>query len=252
MQRRAIVAEQPAELGERWEVAAVGESGHAEGTPGAGGYQPAFRGIDGGERPGRMPACRVGLGAHGEDGGGDHVRGRGNDVHLVRLGQAGGLGGYLQRLVPAPRVDICPPEHGQAPAAGTPHAGSPEPLHGFFQQGDRHAGLVQEPGGGSYPPQRGLFHGRAGDLAQVREELVSAADRVGAGAYPESQHADINARGPAGGRRTLPFQQAEDAADGLAAGGHPGLVGDGGCAPERIPGEVRPVPRCLFDDRDER
>src|SRR4029077_15590063 len=102
-----------------------------------------------------------------------------------------------------------------------------------------------------YSPQRGLFNGRADDLVQVREELVPAADRVGAGAYPESQHVDINARGPAGGR-TLAFQQAEGAVDGLVAGGHSGLVGDGGCTPERVPSEGREVTRCLFGDGDER
>ena len=252
VQRRAVLAEQPAELGERLEVAAVGESRDAEGTPGPGGHQPAFGRIDGGERPGGMRACRAGVGAQGQDGGGDHVSGRGDDVHLVRLGQAGGLGGNFQRLVPAPGVDVGPPQHGQAPAAGTPHAGSPEPLHGVLQQGDRQVGFVQEPCGGSYSPQRGLFNGRADDLAQVREELVSAADRVGAGAYPESQRVDINARGPAGRRRTLAFQQAEGAADGLAAGGHSGLVGDSGCTPERVPGEGRQVTRCLFGDGDER
>ncbi|MGO9467584.1 MAG: hypothetical protein ACLQVF_25870, partial [Isosphaeraceae bacterium] len=121
-----------------------------------------------------------------------------------------------------------------------------------MQQGDRQVRFVQEPRGGSYPPQIGLFNGRAGDLAQVREELVSAADRVGAGVYPESQHVDINARGPAGGWRTLAFQQAEGAAYGLATGGQSGLVGDGGCTPERVPGEGRLVTRCLFGDGDER
>ena len=57
VQRRAILGEQPAELGERGEVAAVGESRDAAGTPGPGGNQPAFRRVDGGERPGRMPAA---------------------------------------------------------------------------------------------------------------------------------------------------------------------------------------------------
>ena len=209
VQGRAVLAEQPAELGERLEVTAVGQSRHAQGTPGAGGHQPAFGRIDGGQRPGGMPACRAGVGAQGQNGGGDRVSGRGDDVHLVRLGQAGGLGGSVQRLVPAPGVDVGPPEHGQAPAAGTPYAGSPEPLHGVLQQGDRQVGFVQEPRGGRYSPQRRLFHGRADDLVQVREDLVSAADRVGAGAYPESQHVDIDVGGrpdlgvPAGRGRGL-------------------------------------------------
>src|SRR3984957_20626864 len=77
VQRRAVLAEQPAELRERLEVAAVGESRDAEGPPGPRGYQPALRRIDGGERPGGMPACRGGVGAQGENGGGDHVSGRG-------------------------------------------------------------------------------------------------------------------------------------------------------------------------------
>ena len=88
------------------EVTAVGESRDAEGTPGAGGHQPAFGWIDGGERPGRVPACRAGVGAQGEDGGGDHVGGRSDEFHLVRLGHAGGLGGYVQSVVPAPGVDV--------------------------------------------------------------------------------------------------------------------------------------------------
>ncbi len=55
MQRRAILAEQPAELGEGLEVAAGGESRDAEGTPGPGGNQPAFCRIDGSEA---LAACR--------------------------------------------------------------------------------------------------------------------------------------------------------------------------------------------------
>ena len=241
VQRRAVLAEQPAELGERLEVTAVGESRDAQGTPGASGHQPAFGRIDGGERRGRMPAGRAGVGAQGQDGGGDHVSGRGDEFHLIRLGHAGGLGGNVQSLVPAPGVDVCPPEDGQAPAAGAPYAGSPELLHGVLQQADRQVGFVQDPRGGTCSPQRGLFNGRAGDRAQAREELVSAADWVAAGAYPEPQYVDINASGPDGGRWTLAFQQVEGTADGLAASGHPGLVGDSSRTPERVPGEVRVV-----------
>ncbi len=40
-----------------------------------------------------MPACLGGVAAQGVNGGGDHISGRGNDVHLVRLGHASGLGG---------------------------------------------------------------------------------------------------------------------------------------------------------------
>ena len=162
VQRRAVLAEQPAELGERLEVTAVGQSGDAEGPPGPGGHQPAFRWIDGGERPGRMLARRGGVGAQGEDGGGDHVCGRGNDFHVVRLGHAGGLGGDFERLVPAPGVDVCPPERGEACAAGASHAGSPEPLHGVLQHGDRQVGFVQEPCGGTYSPQRRALQGASG------------------------------------------------------------------------------------------
>ncbi len=93
MQRRAVVAEQPAELGERLEVTAVGESRDAEGTPGPGGHQPAFGRIDGGQRPGGMRACRGGVGAQGQDGGGDNVSGRSDEIHLVRLSQVGGFDG---------------------------------------------------------------------------------------------------------------------------------------------------------------
>ena len=70
--------------------------------------------------------------------------------------------------------------------------------------------------------------------------------------YPKSQHVDINARDLAGGRRALAFQQSESAVDGLAARGRSGLVGDGGRAPERVPGQRRPVTGCLFGDGDER
>src|SRR6204780_1324287 len=199
-----------------------------------------------------MPACRAGGGAQGEDGGGDHVSGRANEVHLVGLGEVGGFGGSFLGLVPASGVDVGPPEHGQAPAAGTPYAWSPEPPHGVLHQADRQVGFVQEPRGGTNSPQRGLFNGRADDLAQVREELVSAADWVGTGAYPESEHVDINARGPAGRQGTLAFQQAEGAVYGLAAGGQSGLGGDSGCTPEGVPGEGRLVTRCLFGDGDER
>ena len=65
MQRRAILAEQPAELGERLEVAAVGQRRDAEGTPGPGGDQAAFGRIDGAERPFGMAACRGGVAAQG-------------------------------------------------------------------------------------------------------------------------------------------------------------------------------------------
>ena len=65
MQGRAILGEQPAELGERLEVAAVGEGGNTEGPPGAGGNQPAFGWIDGGERPVGVPACRGAVAAQG-------------------------------------------------------------------------------------------------------------------------------------------------------------------------------------------
>ena len=199
-----------------------------------------------------MPAGRAGVGAHGEDGGRDQVGGRGNEFHLVCLGQVGGFGGSFQRLVPAPRVDVCPPERGQARAAGALRAGCPEPLHGVLQQGDRQVGFVQEPCGGTDSPQSGLVKGRAADLAQVRDELVSAAERVGAGPYPEPVRAGIGARAMAGGRRTLIFQESEDAAYGLAAGGRAGVVDDGGCIREGVPGEGRQVTRCLFGDGDER
>src|SRR4029077_1079442 len=159
VQRRAVLAEQPAELGERLEVAAVGESRDAEGTPGPGGHQPAFGRIDGGERPARVPAGRAGVAAHSQDGGGDHVSGRRNDVHLVRLGHAGGLGGDVQRLVPAPGVDVGPPERGQGWTAGALRAGCPEPLHGILQQADRQVGFVQEERGGNVHHNDGSSRG---------------------------------------------------------------------------------------------
>ena len=218
MQGRAVVAEQPAELGERLEVAAVGESRDAAGTPGPGSYQSVLGGIDGGERPVGMAAGRAGVPAQGEDGGRDHLSGRGHDVHMVRLRDAGRLGGYVQCLVPAPGVDVCPPERGQARGAGAPHPGCPEPLHGILQHMDRQVGFVQEPCGGPGSPQSRLVKGRARDTAQVRDELVSAAERVRTGPYPELPSADINARATAG-RWPLVFQEFEDAVHGLAAGG---------------------------------
>src|SRR5579863_629841 len=56
VQRCAVLGEQPGELCERLEVAAVGESRDAEGPAGPRGYQPALGWIDGGERSGGMPA----------------------------------------------------------------------------------------------------------------------------------------------------------------------------------------------------
>jgi len=110
-----------------------------------------------------------------------------------------------------------------------------------LQQRDRQVGFVQQPGGGGYPPQSGLFDGRADHRAQVRQELISAPDRVGAGAYPKSQHVDVNSLDLAAGRSALAYQQGERAVDGLAAGGRPGLEGDGGRASERVPGQRRQV-----------
>ena len=107
----------------------------------------------------------------------------------------------LLGLVPAPGVDVSPPERGQARAAGALHAGSPEPLHGILQQGDRQVGFVQEPCGGTGSPQSGLVKGRAADLAQVPDEFASAAERVGAGPYPEPVRAGISARAMAGDGR---------------------------------------------------
>ena len=51
--------------------------------------------IDGGQRPVGVPAGRGGVAAQGQDGGGDHLSGSSDEVHVVRLGRAGGLGGYL-------------------------------------------------------------------------------------------------------------------------------------------------------------
>src|SRR6266699_4295669 len=64
---RGVLAEQPAELGEREEVAAVGECRDAAGTPNPGGYQSVFGGIDTGECPASVPEGRGGVPAHGED-----------------------------------------------------------------------------------------------------------------------------------------------------------------------------------------
>ena len=102
------------------------------------------------------------------------------------------------------------------------------------------------------PHNDGTPKWRAGDRAQVRNQLVSAAGRVHTGAYPQLQRVDVNVRAPARRRRVLAFQQVEGAADGLAAGRRAGLVGDGGGVREGVPGEGRQVTRCLFGDGDER
>ena len=53
-----------------------------------------------------MPTCRAGVAAHGQDRGGDQVGGRGDEVHLLGLGQVGGFGGGFLGLVPASRVEV--------------------------------------------------------------------------------------------------------------------------------------------------
>ena len=145
--RRAVLAEQLAKLPEGEQVAAVGEGGDSEGTPGSGGHEPAFRWIGDGERPVGMPACVGGVSAQRVDGGRDQVSGSGDEFHLVRLSQASRLGGGFQGLVPASGVDVEPSEGGQARAAGTPRAWRPEPLHSILQQCDRQVRFVQEPRG---------------------------------------------------------------------------------------------------------
>jgi hypothetical protein len=45
-----------------------------------------------------VPAGRGGVGAQGQDGGGDHLGGRGDEVHQVRVGHAGGLESRLVRM----------------------------------------------------------------------------------------------------------------------------------------------------------
>ena len=105
MDGRAFLAEQLAQLGEGQEVVAVGQGGDSEGPPGPGGYESAFCQVGVAKRPVGMPAGRAGVGAHGQDSGRDQVGGRGDEFHLVDLGQAGGFGGRFQGLVPASRVD---------------------------------------------------------------------------------------------------------------------------------------------------
>src|SRR5208282_12107 len=56
--RLSFLAEELAKLREGREVAALGESGEAEGTPGPGDDQPASGGIGAGERSGRMLAVQ--------------------------------------------------------------------------------------------------------------------------------------------------------------------------------------------------
>ena len=60
----------------------------------------------------------------------------------------------------------------------------------------------------------------------------------------------LGARAMAGRGGHLTFQESQNAAYGLAADGFPGLVGDGGCVRERVPGEGRQVRRCLFCEGD--
>ena len=127
--RRAVIAEQLAELGEGQQVAAVGKGGDPPGPPGPGNQKPGFCEVGVGERPVSTPAGRGGVGAHGQHSGRDQIGGRGDEFHVVGLGQVGGFGGRLQGIVPASQVDIGPPQRGQARAAGVLLAGSPEPLH---------------------------------------------------------------------------------------------------------------------------
>ena len=62
-----------------------------------------------------------------------------------------------------------------------------------------------------------------------------------------------SARAPWPGRGgPLTFQESQNAAYGLAASGFPGLVGDGGCVRERVPGEGLEARRRLFGEGDER
>jgi len=54
---------------------------------------------------------------------------------------------------------------------------------------------------------------------RLPDELASCAERLGARLYPEPVRAGIGAQAVAGGWGPLTFQESEDAAYGLAAGG---------------------------------
>src|ERR1700761_7915974 len=196
-----------------------------------------------------MPAGRAGVAADGTDGGRDQVGGRGDEFHLVRLSQVGGFGGSTFGLVPASGVDVRPSERSQAGAAGALLAGGLEPLHGILQQGDRQNGFIEEPCAGTDSPQSGLVKERTAALAQVPDQLASAAERVGARPYPEPARPGINPRAMAGG--SLSFQESENAAYGLAARERARMVDDGSRIREGIPGEGWEVTRCLFGNGDE-
>jgi hypothetical protein len=87
---------------------------------------------------------------------------------------------------------------------------------------------------------------------QVSDELASAAERVDARLYPEPVRARIDAQARAGGWEPLIFQEPENAAHGLAAGGRTRMVDDGGRIREGVPGEGRQVTRRFLGDGDER
>ena len=97
----------------------------------------------------------------------------------------------------------------------------------------------------------GSSSGEPGRLAQVGDELFSAAERVSAGPYPEPVGGDVNGRVRAGPRQALLFQQAKNAAYRPAAGGRAGVIRGDGPVREGVPGESGVVTRCLFGDGKE-
>ncbi len=183
MHGRALFAEQAAKLRVGVQVAPVGERRDAQRPPGPGGDQPGFGRVRPGQRAFGVQPGGAGVRAHSQDGRGDRVSGRGHHSHPGWLSQIGGFGRRFQRFVPASGVHVKPCQRGQPAATGTLPARCLDAVHGVLQQADRDRGLVEQPGGGTDSPQRGLVHRGSGDPPQVRGgALLPLPYRVSAGA----------------------------------------------------------------------
>jgi len=127
----------------------------AEGTPGPGGHQPAFGGIDGG----RGDMAKWGSGPRRVAGRAGRwwrlmtSAGRGERFHVVRLGNAGRLGRQTVSASPSAGVEYAHPSTVR-PRPGAPACGSREQLHGVLRKGDRQIGFVRSPRRNCSPQRR--------------------------------------------------------------------------------------------------
>ena len=252
--RRAFRAEELAELGEGIEMAAVGQGRDAERPPGPGGYQPVFRWIDPGQGPvsvpcaprrsrrawpGRWPRSSRRPRRRFPSGWPPPARRPRRRLPGPRPSVRCRCTATRARSGPAPLVPRMPGARSRCMASCSMVIARPDSSRSHAAEPARH--------------RAGSSSGEPAICAQVRDELASAAERVGAGPYPEPparRHQCAGGRPRAAAPRC--FQESEDAADGLAAGGRAGLIGDGGCIREGIPGQGGQVTRCLFGDGQER